>query len=187
MLSLPCDDRQMRAVFGLLREAVITLAGDERAALYSPVAARRKDSGFKLHADLFITTRIWLIFDDVPDDGTGASLFLSRRDLLQAIRSIDTIPNKVAGDVTALMTAPVARDSFEKLYWLLHSEQRRWHDDLNDALQERVKTIALHRGEGYLMDDRRWLHGRTPASGAVSALRFHRLAFGLRGRPSVAK
>jgi hypothetical protein len=179
MLVPPFDQGQMRAVFSLFRTALVMIAEDERAALYSPVAPKSTDTGFKLHADLFLTTKVWLIFDDIPDDGSGASLFVTRRDLLQTVRSLQSIPAMTAAKIATLMTQRLKRDSFERLYWLIHSEQNRWHEPLMNALDEKVKSIALRRGEGYLMNDRRWLHGRTAASGAVTAKRFHRLSYEL--------
>jgi hypothetical protein len=180
MLDPPLEAGNIRALFALLRASLVTRARDSRAALYAPVSPERKDHGFKLHADLFLTTRLWLIFDDVPEDGTGASLFLSRGDLLSTLRTQKEIPTETVRKVFTLMTRPIARDSFDRLYGILHSERRRWSDSLYLALRDKTRAIPLYRGEGYLLDDRHWLHGRTPASQAVTAGRFHRLTFGLR-------
>ena len=179
MLGPPFDTRRIRVVFAMLRMALVMQADDERAALYSPVATERSDPGFELHADLFLTTRVWLIFDDVPDDGRGASLFLSRREVLRSIRSIPAIPEEQARSIAQLMTKPIARDSFGKLFTFLHSKRNPWYWPLRGALQRRQSSIALHRGEGYLIDDRRWLHGRTAVMGRVSSSRFHRLTYSL--------
>jgi hypothetical protein len=180
MLTPPLDGGRIRAVFALLRTALVTLLGDERAALCSPLPSARKDLGFRLHADLFLTTRLWLIFDDVPDDNTGASLFMTRRDLLKAVRSIRAIPEDTACFVAALLTKPIARDSFDRLYRLLHCSRNRWHEALRTALREKTSAVRFRSGEGYLIDDRRWLHGRTAVSGKVTSKRFHRLTYGLR-------
>jgi hypothetical protein len=180
MLDPPFDEKRISAVFALLRMALVALDRDERAALYSPVARREIDGGFDLHADLFLTTRVWLIFDDVPDDNTGASLFMSLPDLLGAIKSIKAVPDDTARYVARVMAGSVARDSFDKLHRILHSERNRWYEPLRRALQERTVAIRLRKGEGYLIDDRRWLHGRAVVSGAVTSKRFHRLTFGLR-------
>jgi hypothetical protein len=180
MLVPPFDDGRVRALFALLRTAFVRLAGDDRAALYSPVSRQLTDRGFELHADLFLTTRLWLIFDDVPADGSGTSLFLSRDALLQGIQAIGTMPKGTVRYIKALMTRPLSRDSFDELYRTIHSSRNCWYDSLKEEMRGRVRSISLRRGEGYLIDDRRWLHGRTATSGPVTSGRFHRLTFWLR-------
>jgi hypothetical protein len=180
MLVPPFDAGHIRPVFAALRTALVALARDERAALYAPVTPEKKDPGFSMHADLFLTTRLWLIFDNVPEDGTGASLFLSRAELLSVLRSIKAIPDRAVCQVATLMTRPIARDSFDRLYSILHGEHRDWHVSLSSVLRSKAATIPFGRGEGYLIDDREWLHGRAAASLAVTARRFHRITFGLR-------
>jgi hypothetical protein len=180
MLDPPFHAGRIRPVIAALRTALCALARDKRAALYAPVSPERKDIGFNLHADLFLTTRLWLVFDEVPDDETGASLFLSRADLFRLLRSIPGVPERVVRQVELLMTQPIARDSFDRLYAILHGENHDWNLLLTSGLQQEVTVVPFARGEGYLIDDREWLHGRNAVSRAVTARRFHRLTFGLR-------
>jgi hypothetical protein len=180
LLDPPFCSGQLHVVLALLRTALVRLAGDQRAALYSPVTTKRVDHGFRLHSDLFITTRVWLTFDAVPNDQTGASTFLSSRDLMTIIRSTRQVPSKIADYISTVMRRPIGRDSFDKLYRVLHSDENRWHEPLQCALQENMNMIRLRRGEGYLIDDRRWLHGRTAVSGKVGSKRFRRLTYGIR-------
>lgn len=181
MLQSALSSRELRVLLSLLREAMIYVAGDEAAALYSPVTPEQRDPGFNLHADLFLTTKLWLIFDDVPGDCTGVSLLLSRKILLKSVRQIPSLPPHVAKEILHLLDRPLKSDSFNRLYGLLHGTGHRWSVDLNEHMKKHVLNIPLRVGEGYLIDDRRWLHGRTAVSRRVSKQRFHRLTFGLRG------
>ncbi len=181
MLAPDFTPRDIRVLFALLREAMVVVARDDSAALYSPVTPERKDPGFNLHADLFLTSRLWLLFDDVPRDGSGASLLLPRKELEKLLCDLSSVPFAVAHEVSTLMSKPLNHDSFDRLYGLLHGEERPWCEALNTAMKGCVKSIPLLSGEGYLIDDRHWLHGRTAVSKRVSSRRFHRLTFGGRG------
>jgi hypothetical protein len=187
MLTAPVTSKVLRAVFAYLRAALVRLARDARAALYAPVTPERRDLGFNLHADLFLTTRLWLVFDDVPRDGSGATQLLPRLDLINILDRVGSVPRRVVSRVSNLMSRPLAGDAFDELYGLLHGENKRWHGPLVAALRSRCASIPLRSGEGYLLDDREWLHGRRPVSRAVTARRFHRLTFSLRTVQSVRR
>ncbi|WP_146165956.1 hypothetical protein [Stenotrophobium rhamnosiphilum] len=178
MFPAALDSRKMRVLFSLLRVAVTEIYGDQRASLSAPVTPERKDLGFPLHADLFLSSKLWLIFDDVPDDKSGASLFMSRQNLLHLLKKQPKFPVSALKDVRQLMCGKVSRDSFDKLFRILHGGANEWSDELSLSLQKAAMKIRLRRGEGYLMDDRRWLHGRDAATRPVAAWRFHRLTFG---------
>lgn len=180
LLAPALSSNELRVLFSMLREALIESRGGQATALYSPVTPERRDPGFNLHADLFLTTKLWLVFDDVPTDGTGASLLLPRAELVKIMRSSVALPSYALKEVTDLLDKPLRKDSFDRLYGLLHSETHQWCEGLNAKMKARVLSVEMHRGEGYLLDDRRWLHGRTAVSRSVSKWRFHRLTFGLR-------
>jgi hypothetical protein len=180
LLAPPFHGGAIRVVLAALRAALVHIESDRRAALCAPVAPARKDAGFPLHADLFLTTRLWLIFDEVPEDGSGASLFLSRGAFVGVLRSVEAMPRDRVREVETLLTGQLARDSFDKLYGLLHGARHSWHQELRESLRRQADAILMKPGEGYLLDDRCWLHGRTASSGTVSSRRFHRLSFGMR-------
>lgn len=161
-----------------LRAELVEAAGDERAALFSPpTPVRGRDNGFLLHADLFVVDKLWLIFDDVPTDGSGRSTFVTRRafsESLDEVRSLRPAPRE---QLRRLVHGKIHRDSFDRLYRLLHLTSA-WHDELQDALERRTLRIPLRSGEGYLINDRFWLHGRDRVSQPVGSRRFRRLTFG---------
>jgi hypothetical protein len=179
MLSPDFTTTEIRALFALLREAIIAQENNPAAALYSPVSPEKNDPGFNLHADLFLTTKLWLIFDDVPEDGTGASLFLSRKKLLANMQSVKGVPKKSHEAVASLLDLPLAKDSYNKMYDLIYDHRNAWCDRLQQAMTRDTQAVCFNRGEGYLVDDRNWLHGRSAVSRSVTANRFHRLTFDL--------
>ncbi|SRR6266545_77470 len=178
MLPSNFTANEVRSLFALLREALVRVAGVQSGALYSPVTPKRRDNGFNLHADLFLTSHLWVVFDDVPADGTGASLLLPFSRLVKAICTCEELPNAVATEILDLLSLPLRRDSYNRLYLLLHSKRHEWSAALRANLEALVYMVPFHRGEGYLINDRLWLHGREPVSTSISSRRFHRLIFG---------
>jgi hypothetical protein len=172
------DRRMVDAFLGWLRAAMVARTDDPRTCLFSPpTPARGKDNRFLLHADLFLVDKLWLIFDDVPSDGTGSSTFVTREALVEALDSVRSVPARVRAELVQLVHGQLRRDSFDRLYALLHLD-KRWREELHAALELRTLRIALRSGEGYLINDRYWLHGRDAASTAVGRRRFRRLTFG---------
>jgi len=171
------DRRVLHATLALLRAALVEIVGDHRAAFHSPVATTRgKANDFELHADLFTARRLWLVFDDVPQDASGASLLLPAAELRSLLRSTTAVPSSVRRRLLSLFGTELRRDSFDELFDLMHGAHP-WREALAAELAARQLVLRLKRGEGYLCDDRRWLHGRLPVSGPVRTFRFHRLVF----------
>jgi hypothetical protein len=171
------DRKVLHAAFALLRGALVEVMDDSRAAFHSPVATTRgRANDFELHADLFTARRLWLIFDDVPADGSGASLLLPTAELRRLLRSSAAPPASVRRRLLSLFGTELRRDSFDELFDLMHGAHP-WRDALAAELAARQFVLRLEKGEGYLCDDRRWLHGRTPVTGPVRSFRFHRLVF----------
>jgi hypothetical protein len=179
MISSRLSGPELHVIFALLREAIISMHANPAASLYSPVSPERKDPGFNLHADLYLTTKLWLIFEDVPNDGTGASLFLSRSAFLRCMRGVAAISKKASSEIVSLLDKPFARDSYNRMYDLIYDAKNYWCEEIQASMKKSSQTIPLFYGEGYLIDDRKWLHGRTPVSIAVSRRRFHRLTYDL--------
>jgi hypothetical protein len=171
------DRRVLHATLALLRAELVEIAGDRRAAFHSPVATTRgRANDFELHADLFTARRLWLIFDDVPPDGSGASLLLPAAELRNLLRASTAVPPSVRRRLLSLFGAELRRDSFDELFDLMHGKHP-WREALAAELAARQLVLRLERGEGYLCDDRRWLHGRLPVTGSIRSFRFHRLVF----------
>ena len=175
------DSRSLHLLLAHFRAILAAESGDDHAALYAPLgttgAAAR---GFPLHADLYRPEMLWVIFDDVPADDSGASLFLPVASLLDLIDGLAEVPVDVRRQVRECFEAPADRDRFDELFSLLYGTTAGWCGELRERLLAAQLQIKLQRGEGYLLHDRTWLHGRTEPSGGVTAHRLHRLIFDCR-------
>lgn len=175
LLNRSCDRRALHLLFAALRESVVAALGDPRAALYSPLP--RSAGDFPLHADLYAPRFLFNIFDDVPGDGSGASVLLEVGEFLALLPRVATMPAPARRRIRACLQPVVTRDRYEELFDLLYGAQRPWRRDLRRLLTEFQQRIAFDRGQGYLIDDRRWLHGREKPTGSVRRNRIHRLIF----------
>lgn len=179
MLDEPFTSRILHKTFAIIRTGIVQIQADRRAALHSPVKIKHRDEdGFPLHSDLFLTDRLWLIFDEVSPGSSGRTMLLSRRDLDSSIASSASMPPNVRRTLRMMRDGHSIRDGFDRSFELLHDEDFPWRSALAAMMKKQCWSIKLRRGEGYLLNDRRWLHGRTPVVGRVTKFRFHRLVFG---------
>ena len=179
MLRPSISSLVLHKIFALLRCGIAALQGDSRAALHSPLAPKRVDDGFRLHSDLFIVDHICLIFDDVGRGQSGKSVFLPTDILRRLIQTNNLIPPEIRSRIGSLLRGEILYDAFDECYDLLYSRKHLWTASLSNSIEQRQMTIKLKRGEGYLLNDRHWLHGRLPVEGRVSPSRFRRLVYGL--------
>ena len=171
----PVDFHRLLA---FVRAALVELKGDPGYCLHSPLQPGPANfSEFKLHADLFLAKRLFLVFDDVSRDDSGASIFLPRQRLFLLLRQLKSMPHGVRVEIENMFRVPIERDSFDQLFSLLHSDSP-WQAELAVLLKLNQREIYLHRGEGYLLHDRHWLHGRTMSQSKIGRRRFYRLVCG---------
>ena len=178
MLEPPLTSPLLHRIFALIRAGIARVNGDPRTALHAPVKTKRHDEGFALHSDLFLTERLFLIFDNVPSGESGKSLFLSREEFEAAVAGATLMPRQQQTRLRTLMRVPVNADSFDNWFDLVYSSDNPWNRQLVRSIKQASSAIKFHRGEGYLLHDRRWLHGRTAAKGGVTETRFRRLVYG---------
>jgi hypothetical protein len=164
-------------VFAFLRGTLVELIGEDHAAMYTPLGQTGSRVGnFPLHADLYIPRILFNVFEAVPDDETGASLFLPVSTLRKLMAEIMSLPYEIESLILRLLEEESDFDGFEILDNLLHG-QGVWVRELEKAMECNQVRIKLHSGQGYLLDDRRWLHGREAPNGGVPSNRLHRLVF----------
>lgn len=178
MIEPPLSSPIMHKLFALIRTCAANLIGDARAALHAPVKTERVDKGFPLHFDLFLTDRLLLIFDDVPPGGRGKALFLSGCDYKAAVTNNHLMQPRTKQRLLELLAGAAHADTFDEWYQLVYLSDDLGVASLRKAMKMSSLAIKLRRGEGYLLNDRHWLHGRTAINGRISTKRFHRLIFG---------
>lgn len=174
MLDRLDTDLLKRAIAGL-RAALVSQSEDgELAALHAAVHRSARGVGFALHADIFLPRRLMLVFDDVSSEGSQ-SLFLSRAQFQNALREA-RVPQRVNARLTRLLRGDRRVDGFTEFFDLCHGDHP-WVERLAPQLARRERMISLIRGQGYLFDDREWLHGRGKGTAPIRQHRFHRLVF----------
>ncbi len=172
------DGNTIRSLFALVRSTLVAKTGDSMVAIYAPLGAvgGTAQGDFPLHADLYPPAYLLNVFDHVPSDGSGASLLLPMEALLRMVDTLPSIPIKVNQRLRELVARPSEVDHYEEFYDLLHGEHP-WTAALEGAMADQALRVALSRGQGYLVHDRHWLHGRERPRGRVRKDRLHRLIF----------
>jgi len=175
------DGALIHKLFALFRDALSTLCADPRQALYAPLGSTGRSEGcFPLHADLYVPEMLFNIFDEVPVDNSGASTFLSARVLTEMLAEIPNVPPEIHAEVCDLLEDPLPSDSYTKFFNILHGRKNPWSTTLERRMESERLEIKLFAGEGYIINDRGWLHGRTAPLGGVSSRRVHRLVYNTR-------
>lgn len=168
----------LRLLLAASRSYIARLTGDPYSAIFAPlgVVGRTRQMHFALHADLYPSAFLLNIFDNVPSDSSGRSLFLPTERFVEIIDSIRCIPQEIRAIMVTCLDQPLQEDRYQYFFDLLHGSHP-WTEEVEARMQEQTYEIKLFRGEGYLMNDRQWLHGRTAPSGGVPSNRLYRLVF----------
>lgn len=168
----------LRTIFACFRDTHTLLSKDNTSALYAPLGKIGKRAGeFFLHADLYGPDMLFNVYEEVPDDETGASTFLSASELQTILLELAAIPATARQNIMKCLTSKRNTDGFHDLFDLLHSPYNEWTFDLGIAMKNRQSKIKMKTGQGYIINDRKWLHGREKPTGGVSSKRLHRLVF----------
>lgn len=165
----------LHTLFAAVRAQLIAISGVDRSALYAPVTGSRL--AFPLHADLWHPELLLNVFDHSASEMGGASLFLRKRTLLALLASQQSMPSVVRDEIRNCFGRHHQDHRFDRLYHLLHNRKHSWTVGLAAALEANQLTLALEPGQGYLIHDRHWLHGRTEMTHKPKSLRLFRLAF----------
>lgn len=169
---------QLRVLIAIMRSVLADLAGNERAAMYAPLSQTgRSEKDFPLHADLYVPQFLFNVFDEVPLDDSGASVFLSFESLKLILADLRTMPTRYAREIVNQFEKETGKDRFTRTFSLLHGMKHPWVEDLNAGMRARQFRLKMKTGQGYLLHDRSWLHGRDLPRGGVSVNRVHRLVF----------
>lgn len=168
----------MHVFFAALRQGIERFTGKPFSALYTPLGNTGQYAGeFRLHADLYLPRILFNVFNDVAEDGTGMSSFLEVRKFMDILDMCKRLPRGSRNEIKALFTRSLRADGYERFISLVHDEANPWQADLWNRMQKAQELIAMRRGDGYMINDRLWLHGRTLPTRKVTKFRLHRLVF----------
>jgi hypothetical protein len=179
LLGSHLDGPSLHKLFALLRGSLVEMAGDDFAAMYTPLGDTGDDVGdFLLHADLYVPQYLFNVFDNVPARTGGSSTFLAVPELKRIVRRQTGLSDATARRLFSMFESEPKSDRYDRCYDLMHGEHR-WVPALEQSLSEHQLSIPLRKGQGYLLHDRSWLHGRTKPTGGVTLNRVRRLIYGL--------
>jgi hypothetical protein len=177
-LSTVAQGWPLHTLFATLRAAMAAETGDAWAVMYAPLANVGKHAGeFPLHADLYLPEVLVNAFEVVPGDGSGRTTLLPIDDFFRVLRASAHVPAAARDKMAELLLSPLGTDAYTEFYNLLHGSENSWTAPLDSDLRTAQRVIALGRYEGYLLHDRRWLHGREAPSSGVSRNRLRRLIY----------
>ncbi|MDJ0841416.1 MAG: hypothetical protein QNK37_33215 [Acidobacteriota bacterium] len=166
------DGEVIFLLFALLRG----LLSKRAPAFHAPIeAVPVLRSGFPLHADLFPVSTLLTIFDRVPTAGS-ASILMPFRQFVEILENLQTMPKVVKGKIKKLIQGREG-DGYDELIHLLYHRRHSWQKELDQVLKRKQRRIDLHGGEGYMLNDRAWLHGREMQAKPVPFDRLQRLVF----------
>jgi hypothetical protein len=183
-IALLCDlfDEEVDALtLRWLFAGLVTLMGTDAlpgSALNPPIqSAEPLGSAFRLHADLFRETMLMSVFDRVPSDHTGACVLLDVPTFRQILEGLESMPFATRERILELIEDRNGEDRFDELFHHMHHPSHPWADELLLRTRSAQFTLQPRRGQGYVVDDRRWLHGREPQSCRVETDRLYRVVF----------
>jgi hypothetical protein len=178
LLGAHLDGQGLHVLFAIIRGALAKSATNDFAAMYTPLGDTGDAVGdFLLHADLYVPQYLFNVFDNVSADYGGASTFLAVSSLKRIVARQPKLPWTVARRLISMFEKESKSDRFDKCFDLLHGEHQ-WVPKLEQSLAEHQMQIPLRAGQGYLLHDRSWLHGRLKPVGGVPANRVRRLIYG---------
>lgn len=167
----------LRLFFAFLRDAFVRRLTNPLAALVSPLhPAKAAHSEFPLHADAFGATRLLNIFVDVPSQGSRITI-LPVGTFASCMAESGIPPTLRQRALSLVARTACTEDGFDELMSLLYAGDRPWSADFSALARDAAFSFAMRSGEGYLLDDTSYLHGRSMVEGGVSSDRLVRFLF----------
>lgn len=181
LIDQQISSETMHYLFAYFQYCFGLISGTPDTAMYAPLGDL-SDTGFPfpLHADLYVQRFLMVVFDIIPTDGSGQSLLIPTSQFLQIVNQLSTMPDEAKSHVEKLLTDHPEADRFDDFFHFVYKKEAPWTTELSLAVEAHQLKIKFERGEGFLLDDREWLHGRTAPSCAVRVNRLHRLIFNVR-------
>lgn len=165
-------------LFSYLQFYITKISKKSNVIIYAPLGSlSEKGFPFPLHLDLYLQKKLLVIFDNVPKDATGKTLLLPINLFFQIVDNLRTMDNNNKVKIRKLIEENHTKDKFEDFYKLLYQKNATWKKELSQRMRTQRLEIKFNRGEGILLHDRRWLHGRTSPSNGVPSDRLYRLTF----------
>lgn len=180
MIGNTFSSEAFQFLISCIRADLSTRRGDEMGSLYPPLSTAKPKNTFPVHSDFYFPVHLWNIFDEVPEGNQGLSLLLQVDTLLnKIIKQIPNFPPDKEAHVRSLFKEKVQNNdhAYYDLFAILHSKENWWAEEIESGIDKYVLSLKLNRGQGYMVNDRKWLHGRGFTADEVTIKRLHRLLF----------
>jgi hypothetical protein len=178
LIDRDLDGRSLAFLFAFFRAALVSFSHDPLSAVCQPISKSQKGGNeFPLHSDLYVPVILFNVFDEVTNDSTGASVFLPVSSVIELLTRVKTLPVEISKQIATNLTGAHAQDRYEENYHLLHGSGNEWTEEMERRMLQLQLRIKLYSGQGYMIHDRKWLHGREAINGKLSHKRLHRLIF----------
>ncbi|AGB25767.1 hypothetical protein Mycsm_05589 [Mycobacterium sp. JS623] len=173
------DPDAFQHLLGWMRGAVVEITGERLSAHAVPTthAGNKDGSGglFPPHADMWHTELLFNVFNRVLPGSNGVPL-LYPIDSVWDILADAGMPRAHVDDMRSELANAAVCGNFEDFNGHIYNPEHPWCEAATAALQQAAWCHPMRPGEGYFVNDRRWLHGRTPiAVDATEHDRAHRL------------
>lgn len=151
-----------------LRGAIVHISGSNAAAIAAPtgMAGQSIDltegvnvGPFELHSDMWIPALLMNMFGRGVVPGQGLTTLLSMSELWDIAASCGMPPDVIEQTQFAITEAGEC-DYYGHFHKFLY-DSHPWSGNLKQALMDAAMTFQVDPGQGYIVNDRRWLHGRT--------------------------
>jgi len=170
----------LHSFFASLREILIRKTKDPWNAIYQPIYTRQKNNeeSFPLHYDMFIPKILFMIYNDVPQGKGGTSTFLSTKELKNILLKTKSFPQKNRKLFTKILLKTERHNDQYDVFWnLIHNENNIWYEEIHERIESKQQFVKFKKGEGFMVHDRLWLHGRTKTRTKIGTKRVIRLVF----------
>jgi hypothetical protein len=173
--DISADD--LSVILSILRKIIVARYKDKMEALYTPLTATNTGQ-FPLHCDLYIPKRLLNIYEVVAKDDSGKSIFMPMQTFMEKVLPfVDEMPARTKSEIASIINSNKYEDNYEHFYEILHGRANPWFARLKHLMSLNAVEHKFEKGQGYLLHDRKWLHGRTKPNGTFSVKRVHRLVF----------
>lgn len=147
----------MKHLFALLRAGLVDLTGQRLAAHVIETNSAGFVERFPPHSDMWITSLLFNVFN-VQTPGQGVSTMVQTEKAWDVIAN-SGIPDHGLAQMKRVLEDSGACDFYMQFNGWMYNEHA-WSDKLGDELLAISQTWEMKPGQGYLVNDRKWLHGR---------------------------
>lgn len=152
-------------LFAWARAAMVEMVGEYAVALNPPTALTGSPDGtFEPHSDMFVPALLLNILNDTAP-GHGLPCIMPMDRVWDVALNAGMPPEKVEELRGALVEAGEC-DMYENFNGIMYLDHP-WTPAVTRAMFNACTFMSLDRGQGYFINDRKWLHGRTSLTKGV--------------------